>query len=266
MTQRSPIRTFIVDDEPLAREGIRLLLRGDPEIEVVGEAGAGREAVAQIQHLRPDLVFLDVQMPEMTGFQVLGALAPALVPAVIFVTAYDRYALQAFEVHALDYLLKPFDDERFADAVARAKSHLQLARAWDLRQQLLSLLADVGPHAELPARPADKPAEPERLAIKDGCRVVFLRFDEIDWIEAADYYVQIHAGGKCYLHRETMMSLERRLDAGMFVRIHRSAIVNRRRIRELRSGRQRDAVVVLEGGQSIKVSRSQQAKLAALRA
>jgi two-component system LytT family response regulator len=261
MTQRSPIRTFIVDDEPLAREGIRLLLQGDPELEVVGEAGAGREAVAQIQHLRPDLVFLDVQMPEMTGFEVLGALAPDLVPAVIFVTAYDRYALQAFEVHALDYLLKPFDDERFADAVRRAKSHLQLARAWDLRQQLLSLLADVSAPA-----PVDKPAEPERLAIKDGARVVFLRFDEIDWIEAADYYVQIHAGGKCYLHRETMMSLERRLDAGVFVRIHRSAIVNRRRIRELRNGRQREAVVVLEGGQAIKVSRSQQAKLAALRA
>jgi two-component system, LytTR family, response regulator len=261
MTQRSPIRTFIVDDEPLAREGIRLLLRGDPEIEVIGEAGAGREAVAQIQHLRPDLVFLDVQMPEMNGFQILGALAPTLVPAVIFVTAYDRYALQAFEVHALDYLLKPFDDERFADAVGRAKSHLQLARAWDLRQQLLSLLADV-----TPAPQDSKPAEPERLAIKDGCRVVFLRFDEIDWIEAADYYVQIHAGSKSYLHRETMASLERRLDAGLFVRIHRSAIVNRRRIRELRNGRQREAVVVLEGGQAIKVSRSQQAKLAALRA
>lgn len=260
-TQRSPIRTFIVDDEPLAREGIRLLLQNDPEIEVVGEAGAGREAVARLEHLRPDLVFLDVQMPEMTGFQVLGALDPAHIPAVIFVTAYDRYALQAFEVHALDYLLKPFDDERFADAVRRAKSHLQLSRAWDLRQQLLSLLADVTPQAQ----PA-KPSEPERLAIKDGARVVFLRFDEIDWIEAADYYVQIHAGGKSYLHRETMMSLERRLDAGLFVRIHRSAIVNRHRIRELRGGRQREAVVVLEGGQAIKVSRSQQAKLAALRA
>ncbi len=262
MTQRSPIRTFIVDDEPLAREGIRLLLQTDPEIEVVGEAGAGREAVAQIQHLRPDLVFLDVQMPEMTGFQVLAALDPAAIPAVIFVTAYDRYALQAFEVHALDYLLKPFDDERFADAVRRAKSHLQLARAWELRQQLLSLLADVS----APQPEPQKPAEPERLAIKDGPRVVFLRFDEIDWIEAADYYVQIHAGGKSYLHRETMTSLERRLDAGLFVRIHRSAIVNRRRIRELRNGRQREAVVVLEGGQAIKVSRSQQAKLAALRA
>ncbi|MBL9104915.1 MAG: response regulator transcription factor [Myxococcales bacterium] len=272
MTQRSPIRTFIVDDEPLAREGIHLLLRTDPEIEVVGEAGAGRDAVLQIQQLRPDLVFLDVQMPEMTGFQVLAALPPAVLPAVIFVTAYDRYALQAFEVHALDYLLKPFDDERFADAVGRAKSHLQLARAWDLRQQLLSLLADVGPNAVKPpegplASPSPpRPAEPERLAIKDGPRVVFLRFDEIDWIEAADYYVQIHAGGKSYLHRETMMSLEKRLDAGMFVRIHRSAIVNRRRIRELRNGRQREAVVVLEGGQAIKVSRSQQAKLAALRA
>jgi two-component system, LytTR family, response regulator len=207
-------------------------------------------------------VFLDVQMPEMTGFEVLAALPPAAVPAVIFVTAYDRYALQAFEVHALDYLLKPFDDERFGDALRRAKIHLQLARVEELRQQLLSLLADV---AAPPATPP-KPAPEERLAIKDGSRVVFLRFDEIDWIEAADYYVQIHAGGKCYLHRETMMSLERRLDPGEFVRIHRSAIVNRRRIRELRSNRQREAVVVLEGGQALKVARSQREKLAALRA
>jgi two-component system LytT family response regulator len=166
MTQRSPIRTFIVDDEPLAREGIRLLLQGDPEIEVVGEAGAGREAVLQIQQLHPDLVFLDVQMPEMTGFQVLSALDPSTVPAVIFVTAYDRYALQAFEVHALDYLLKPFDDERFADAVRRAKSHLQLARAWDLRQQLLSLLADVSqPQQPQPEKPPEQPsASPSRTA------------------------------------------------------------------------------------------------------
>ena len=267
MTQRSLIRTFIVDDEPLAREGIRLLLRGDPEIEVVGEAGAGREAVAQIQHLRPDLVFLDVQMPEMTGFQVLGALAPALVPAVIFVTAYDRYALQAFEVHALDYLLKPFDDDRFGDALRRAKMHLQLSRALDLRAQLMSLLADVEPRpaaavAVEAAAPIDRVAE--RIAIRDGSRVVFLRTDEIDWIEAADYYVQIHAGGKSYLHRETMQSLERRLDGEQFVRIHRSAIINRKRIRELSSSR-RETVVVLEGGATLKVARSQRDKLAALR-
>ena len=259
MTQPEPIRTLVVDDEPLAREGIRLLLQGDPEVEVVGESGSGRDALAQIVALRPDLVFLDVQMPEMDGFAVLSALAPGPLPAVIFVTAFEGHALRAFEVHALDYLLKPFDDERFADALRRAKAQLRL-RALEQQPQLLALLAAVSEASEAPA--VRVPAS--RLAIKDGSRVVFLRTDEIDWIEAADYYVQIHAGGKSYLHRETMMSLERRLDGEQFVRIHRSAIVNRRRIRELSSSR-REAVVVLEGGATLKVARSQRDKLAALR-
>ncbi|MCY1054254.1 MULTISPECIES: response regulator [Nannocystis] len=263
LERNPPIRTLIVDDEPLAREGIRLLLKQDADIEVIGEVGSGREAAAQIEALRPDLVFLDVQMPECTGFQVLAALPPASVPGVVFVTAFDRYALQAFEVHALDYLLKPFDDERFYEALRRAKAHLQVAQVEDLRRQLAALLADVG-EARGPA-PAAVIQPAERLAIKDGSRVVFLRADEIDWIEAADYYVQIHAGPKSYLHRETMQSLERRLDPAQFVRIHRSAIVNRRRIRELRSGGRREAVVVLEGGATLKVARSQRDKIASLR-
>ncbi len=263
MSKRSPIRVLVVDDEPLAREGIRLLLRGDAEVEVVGEAGSGTGAIQAITALRPDLVFLDVQMPERGGFEVLAALPPEEVPAVIFVTAYDRYALRAFEVHALDYLLKPFDDERFHDALRRAKAHLELARAADLRRQLLSLLEDV--EGQRAAAPTPTPAPADRLAIKDGSRVVFLRADEIDWVEAADYYVQIHTGSKSYLVRETMASLERRLDPGQFVRIHRSAIVNRRRIRELRSGGRREAIVVLEGGATLKVARSQRDKLATLR-
>ena len=260
MTQPEPIRTLVVDDEPLAREGTRMLLEGDPEIEVVGEAGSGREALAQIVALRPDLVFLDVQMPEMDGFAVLSALAPGPLPAVIFVTAYEGHALRAFEVHALDYLLKPFDDDRFADALGRAKAQLRL-RALGQQPQLQAMLAALGQEGEA-GEAVRVPAS--RLAIKDGSRVVFLRTDEIDWIEAADYYVQIHAGGKSYLHRETMMSLERRLDGEQFVRIHRSAIVNRRRIRELSSSR-REAIVVLEGGATLKVARSQRDKLAALR-
>lgn len=263
MPTRSPIRTLIVDDEPLAREGIRMLLAQDADIELVGEVGSGQQAVRTIDQCRPDLVFLDVQMPELGGFQVLSALPPAAVPAVVFVTAYDRYALRAFEVHALDYLLKPFDDDRFFEALRRAKSHLQLAKVEELRRELMSLLADVeGPRPAVVA-PASPPTE--RLAIKDGSRVVFLRADEIDWIEAADYYVQIHAGPKSYLHRETMQSLEKRLDPDRFVRIHRSAIVNRTRIRELRSGGRREAVVVLEGGATLKVARSQRDKLAVLR-
>ncbi|WP_437994926.1 LytTR family DNA-binding domain-containing protein [Sorangium sp. So ce185] len=271
MDSPGEIRAVIVDDEPLAREGIRMLLEDDPEVAVAAESGDGPSALETIRRLRPDLVFLDVQMPEMNGFEVMASLPPGELPAVIFVTAFDRYALRAFEVHALDYLLKPFDDDRFHDALRRAKSHLRLSRMSDLSQRLLSLLQSygdpgaaaaargrAGPGSEPPAPGAD---HPRRLAIKDGCRVVFLSVEEIDWIEAADYYVQIHAGGKSYLHRETMNSVEGKLDPARFVRIHRSAIVNRDRIRELRTQGRRDTVVVLAGGAELKVARSHREKL-----
>src|SRR5262245_47863278 len=247
MDRPQPIRALVVDDEPLAREGIRLLLEGDPEVAVAGECGTGRDAVAAVMQLRPDLLFLDVQMPEMNGFEVVAALEPAQLPVVVFVTAYDRYALRAFEVHALDYLLKPFSDERFHDALRRAKQHLCLSRMTDLSQRLLSLLASHGATGEPPLAPAASPLRPpylSRIAIRDVGRVVFLRMDEIDWIEAADYYVQIHAGNKSYLHRETMSCLEERLDPERFLRVHRSAIVNRDRIKELRTQGRRDLMVV----------------------
>lgn len=282
------LRVAIIDDEPLAREGIRLLLGVDPEVEIVGESGSGFDAVSLIRRVRPDLVFLDVQMPEMNGFEVMAALAPDEVPAVIFVTAFDRYAIRAFDVHALDYLLKPFDDDRFYDALRRAKDQLRLSRVSDLSQRLISLLATYeAKGAPDPGRevPRDRGSRPEaegqgaggegagpdgekyltRIAIKDIGRVVFLSVEEIDWIEAADYYVQIHAGGRSYLHRESMNSLEGRLDPARFMRIHRSAIVNRDRVKELRSQGRRDLVVVLAGGAELKVARSHRDKLHALR-
>jgi two-component system, LytTR family, response regulator len=267
------LRVAIIDDEPLAREGIRMLLASDPEIDVIAESGSGFDAVSVIRRLRPELVFLDIQMPEMNGFEVMSALAPAEVPAVIFVTAFDRYALRAFEVHALDYLLKPFDDDRFYDALRRAKDQLRLSRVSDLSHKLITLLATYeakggpDPSAARAPRPPAEAAEGylTRIAIKDIGRVVFLSVEEIDWIEAADYYVQIHAGGRSYLHRESMNSLEGRLDPSRFLRIHRSAIVNRDRVKELRSQGRRDLVVVLAGGAELKVARSHRDKLQSLR-
>jgi two-component system, LytTR family, response regulator len=263
MSAPERIRTLVVDDEPLAREGVRMLLGGDPEIDVVGEAGNGPQALEQLRRLRPDLVMLDVQMPELNGFEVLARLVPDPLPAVIFVTAYDRYALRAFEIHALDYLLKPFDDVRFQDAVRRAKGQLRLHRVQNLREQLLTALNTYEQKDAAPAAAAPAPAAPSyltRLAIRDVGRVVFLDVSEIDWIEAADYYVQIHAGSQTYLHRETMQSLEARLDPERFMRIHRSAIVNQGRIRELRSEGRRDLMAVLSCGAVLRVARSYRAR------
>jgi two-component system, LytTR family, response regulator len=257
MSAPERIRTLVVDDEPLAREGVRMLLGADPEVDVVGEAGNGPQALEALRRLRPDLVMLDVQMPELNGFEVLARLAPDPLPAVIFVTAYDRYALRAFEIHALDYLLKPFDDQRFHDALRRAKAQLRLHRVQNLKEQLLTALAtyEEKDAAHAPAAAA-APSYLTRLAIKDVGRVVFLDVSEIDWIEAADYYVQIHAGTQTYLHRETMQSLESRLDPERFMRIHRSAIVNQGRIRELRSEGRRDLMAVLSCGAVLRVARS----------
>jgi two-component system LytT family response regulator len=257
MGELARIRTLVVDDEPLAREGLRMMLAHDADVEVVGECSSGRDAVAAVRRLRPDLMFLDVQMPEMNGFDVLAALQASgetNLPSVIFVTAYDRYALRAFEVHALDYLLKPFDDERFSESLARAKRHLRLAHVSTLSERLLSLLENY-------RTPEAGREYMTRLSIKDAGRVLFLDVAEVDWIEAADYYVQLHVGGKSYLHRESMQRLEERLDPGRFLRIHRSAIVNRQRVKELRH-KGRELVCVLASGVSLKVARSQRAKLA----
>jgi two-component system LytT family response regulator len=250
----------VVDDEPLARDGVKLLIERDPDVELIGECGNGADAVRAIQRLSPDLVFLDIQMPEMNGFDVVAALEPDALPQIVFVTAYDQYALRAFDVHALDYLLKPYDDDRFYAALDRAKRQTRLSEVSALSERLRALLSSRAP---APA-PAPASARNRRIAIKSAGRVVFLDMNEIDWIEAADYYVELHAGDKTYLHRQTMASLERELDPDTFVRIHRSAIVNRHRIRELRSLGRRDTAVVLDGGVELKVARSCRDKLQSL--
>jgi two-component system LytT family response regulator len=193
------IRALIVDDEPLARERIRMLLADEPEIEVLAESANGTEAVRDIQRLVPDLVLLDVQMPELTGFEVLDRLDPARMPVIIFVTAYDQYALRAFEVCALDYLLKPFDRERFGRALARARMELDRKKSGQVNDRVLKLLSELGQGKKYL----------EKLMIRDGGRVFFLRTDEIDWIEAAGNYVRLHSGKEEHLYRETMTGSKR---------------------------------------------------------
>jgi two-component system LytT family response regulator len=252
-----PIRTLIVDDEPMARASIRVLLGGDPDIEVVGECGSGSDAVTAIASQSPELVFLDVQMPRMNGFEVLQAVGEERPFAVVFVTAYDSYALAAFDVQALDYVLKPFDDRRFYRAVERAKGRIRHARLDHLASELVSVVSGASP-----AEPAATSAE--RIAIRDGTRTVLVSLAEVDWIEAADYYVQLHAGARSYLHREPMRDLEARLDPRRFVRIHRSAIVALDRVVELRPSAHGDHCVRLRDGTELRLSRSRRSRLRAL--
>jgi two-component system LytT family response regulator len=245
------IRALIVDDEPLGRERIRTLLRDDTEVEIVGEIADGRGAVAAVERLKPELLFLDVQMPEMDGFAVLDAIAEKHLPAIIFVTAYDRYAVQAFEVHALDYLLKSYDRERFERAVERAKEEIRRSREGALNERVAGLLEGL----------ESRKQRVSRLVIKSAGRIFFLRVEEIDWVEAADNYVRIHTGREGYLVRETLQSLEGRLDPRQFLRIHRSTIVNLDRIRELKPTFHGDYAVFLRDGTELTLSRNYREKL-----
>jgi two-component system, LytTR family, response regulator len=217
------IRTIIIDDEPLARRGIRAQLKDEADIEIIAECGNGRDAIRLIEDEKPDLVFLDIQMPELDGFGVIEALGIERLPAIVFVTAYDKYALRAFDVHALDYLLKPFDPERFATALARARAQIERKDIADLSERLQSLIDDLKPNRKYS----------ERIVIKSAGRIFFLGVEEIDWVEAADNYVRLHAGRASHLLRETMNSIEKRLDPAQFMRVHRSTIINTRRIKEL---------------------------------
>ena len=245
------IRTLIVDDEPLARRGIRAQLDEEADIEIISECRNGLEAVAAIEEQSPDLVFLDVQMPELDGFGVLEAVGVDRMPVVIFVTAYDQYALRAFEVHALDYLLKPVDAERFASALQRARKQIEHHNVQDLNQRLQSFLDDV----------QAKQKFTERLVIKSGGRIFFLNVQEIDWIEAADNYVRLHVGRDSHLLRETMNHLEKRLDPDRFLRVHRSRIINLRQIKELQPLFRGEYDIMLQDGTRLESGRGYREKL-----
>ena len=223
------IRALVVDDEPLARSNLTVLLRLDPELESICECGSGSEALAQIRNSKPDLVFLDVQMPECDGFDVLEMLGGDLPPAIVFVTAYDQYALRAFEVGALDYLLKPFDNARFERALVRVKEKI--------------------------AQRKNSPSTKEWLAVKSVGQMAFLKISEIDWIEAADYYSCLHVASKTHLLRRSLSELDQELDQAAFCRIHRSTIVNLDRVRGLKLNENGEYEVLLDNGIRLRLSR-----------
>ena len=256
----SPLRILTADDEPMARSTLRQLLEADPDVTLVAEAANGEEAVALVREHQPDLLLLDVQMPGKDGFAVLEELGEDEAPRVVFVTAYDRYALKAFDVHAIDYLLKPFDDERFAQAMERAKEALAQDRTAGMGSNLADLL--VARQAELDGEEVgtDEDAELERLSIHREGQIELVDVGTIDWIESADQYVQIHTGGTAHLMRESMARLEKRLPE-RFLRVHRSAIVPLDRIRSLRSAGSGTAEIELVDGTRLPVSRARAASV-----
>ena len=244
------IRVLIVDDEPLARETLRLGLAEDPEMAVVG-ACSGPDAADLIAGTKPEILFLDVQMPGVNGFELLETIGPGAVPVVVFVTAYDQYALKAFEVHALDYLLKPFDDRRFKAALARAKEQLRSRQAESLEARLVDLLE---------ARERASQPYLQRFVVRVREKTLFVPAGAVDWIRGADDYVELHAGRETHLLRERLADLETRLDPARFARIHRSTIVNLDRVREMHALFRGDSIVVLLDGSKLRLSRSRRAE------
>ena len=251
------IRTAIVDDEPLARRRIRNLLKDAPDIEVIAECANGREAIDRFEQSPPDLLFLDIQMPEIDGFDVLQAIGVGRVPAVIFVTAYDQFALRAFEAHALDYLLKPFDDDRFVTTVGRARERIRQQQSGDLDRRLQALLENVrGDQGYV-----------RRLVVPSGHRNIFVRTEQIDWIEAERNYVRLHVssgGGRSYLLRENLTRIASSLDPATFCRIHRSTIVNVDRIQSVEALFHGEYLVVLQDGTKLTSGRAYRGNLHAL--
>jgi len=244
-------RTLIIDDEALARDRLRQFLQAEPTVEIIGECADGREAVETIQKESPDLIFLDIQMPELDGFAVLEALQMEPMPVVVFVTAYDKFALKAFEVHAVDYLLKPFDRERFQVALGHALEHVRHRGDKAVAERQSAALTELRPPAKMA----------ERLPIRSGGRVVFVRTEDIDWVEAAHNYIVLHVGKDSHLLRETMNAFEARLAPEEFVRISRSTIVNIDRIKELQPLFYGEYTVTLQNGTRLTLSRRYRDKL-----
>ena len=237
-----PFRVLIVDDEPLARRLVKVLLEGDPEVVVAGEC-SGVDAADAVASTRPDIMFLDVQMPEVDGFAVLDQLAAGQTPVVVFVTAYSEHALRAFDVHAIDYVLKPLDDTRFAQALVRAKDQARARRRGEIDERLSALMRD-------------RPRFPRGFLVRTRDKTLVIKAEDIDWVEAADYYVSLHVGGASHLLRETMSELERRLDPERFFRVHRSAIVNVDRVREIHPLFRGDCELALSDGSRVRLSRT----------
>ena len=242
------LRVLVVDDEPLARTGLAALIRNDPELECAGEYGDGQAAIAAIESLKPDLVLLDVQMPEIDGFGVIRAIGPEQMPPVIFVTAYEEFAVQAFRVHALDYLVKPFSDPALAAALARAKCIVKGGQLQQLTQRLTDLVGAV-----------PQPTHLSRITVRVAQRMQVVRVAEIDWIEAADYCAKLHVGGHIHVIRVSLNALERLLDPSTFVRVHRSAVINLDRLKEIVSDSSGDGTIVLTDGTKVRLARSRRA-------
>ncbi|MDE3195188.1 MAG: response regulator transcription factor [Acidobacteriota bacterium] len=243
-------KVLIVDDERLSRRRIRRLLTLDPECEVIGECANGAEAVRTLESVRPDLMFLDIQMPELDGFEVVQALRQAK-PLIVFTSAFDDYALRAFDVQAFDYLLKPFEGRRFLDSVRRAKARIAQERAGGGDRRLFELFEDF----------TRAQRAPDRIAVRNNGRVFFLKVEDIDWVEASDNYVCLHCGRETHVVRETMSDLETRLDPAKFLRVHRSAIVNLDRVRELQPWFRGDFRVILRDGTELKLTKNHREKL-----
>jgi two-component system LytT family response regulator len=254
-TASSPLRVIIADDERLARKKLHILLESEPEVQVVAECEDGRQTISAIHAHLPDLLLLDIQMPDLDGFQVLNEVPRGEMPVVIFTSAYDQYAIRAFEAHALDYLLKPFDQERLHHSIERACSEVRKSGDREITHRIMDLLSRV--RSETRSGP-----EPEgRLVIRAKGRVIFLNLDEIDWVEAAANYVRLNVGKEAYFFRETISRIAERLNPNLFIRIHRSTIVNVRKIKELIPVNSGEYIVILKTGKELSCSRGHRAGL-----